>query len=114
MAQADAAARAMSSVFRMRRDNVLEWFREHAPEMVCFPPDGAFYIFVRINHYFSDRTPDSDTFCRWLLEETDVALVPGSAFGADAYARLSIAAPNAALEEAVRRIGSVLHAPARA
>jgi aspartate aminotransferase len=113
-AQSDAAARAMASVFRMRRDQVLEQFREHAPDMYCFPPDGAFYIFVRIDHYFSERTPDSNTFCRWLLEETDVALVPGSAFGDDAYARLSIAAPSAALTEAVQRMGALLHATARA
>ncbi|MGH7468746.1 MAG: pyridoxal phosphate-dependent aminotransferase [Longimicrobiales bacterium] len=114
IALADAAARAMASVFRVRRDNVLEQLREHAPEMYCFPPDGAFYLFVRVDQYFSERARDSNAFCRWLLEETDVALVPGSAFGDDAFARLSIAAPNAALEEAVHRMGALLHATARA
>lgn len=115
LVRADAAIRAMGSVFRKRRDYVLEQFREHAPEVYCFPPEGAFYLWVRIDNFFSERAPDSASFCRWLLEETDVALVPGSAFGADAYARLSIAAPSAALEEAIRRVGTLLHvAPASA
>jgi aspartate/methionine/tyrosine aminotransferase len=92
----------------MRRDNMLEQFKEHAPDVYCFPPDGAFYLFVRIDNYFSEAMPDSAAFCRWLLETTDVALVPGSAFGADDYARISIAAPNATLEEAVKRIGNAL------
>ena len=112
--QSDAAARAMANVFRERRDLVLELFREHAPEVYCYRPDGAFYVFVRISSYFNERVPDSATFCRWLLEETDVALVPGSAFGDDAYARLSIAAANSKLEEAIQRMGSLLHAPLRA
>lgn len=106
--RADAAIKAMGSVFKERRDSVLEHFREHAPEIYCFPPDGAFYVFIRVDHYFSDVLPDSAAFCRWLLETTDVALVPGSAFGADQYARISIAAPNTALEEAVRRMGTAL------
>jgi aspartate aminotransferase len=107
-ARADGAIRAMASVFSKRRDKVLEHLREHAPDIYCFPPDGAFYVFIRIDNYFSPEVPDSAAFCRWLLENTDVALVPGSAFGADQYARISIAAPNAALEEAVRRMGTAL------
>jgi aspartate aminotransferase len=107
-ARAEGAIKAMGSVFRMRRDKMLEHFREQAPDVYCFPPDGAFYLFIRLDNYYSNAMPDSSSFCRWLLETTDVALVPGSAFGADQYARISIAAPNAALEEAVRRIASAL------
>lgn len=106
--QASQAIRAMSSVFRMRRDKVLAHFAEFAPEAYCFPPDGAFYIFVRLDQYYTAEQSDSASFCRWLLEQTDVALVPGSAFGDDRFARLSIAAPNATLAEAVRRIGAAV------
>jgi len=60
---------------------------------------------------FSDRVPDSATFCRWVLEQTDVALVPGSAFGDDRFVRLSFAAPNATLAEAIRRIGQLVSQP---
>jgi aspartate aminotransferase len=109
-ARADAAVSAMVTEFMARRDRTLEQLREAAPDIECVPPDGAFYLFLRIDHYYSERAPDSATFCRWLLEETNVALVPGSAFSADEYARLSIAAPASALEEAVRRIGAALPA----
>ena len=106
--QANQAIRAMGSVFRMRRDKVLAHFAELAPEAYCFPPDGAFYVFVRLDQYYTAEAPDSASFCRWLLEQTDVALVPGAAFGDDRFARLSIAAPNATLAEAIRRIGAAV------
>ena len=112
--QANQAIRAMGSVFRMRRDKVLAHFREFAPDAYCFPPDGAFYIFVRLDQYYTADYPDSASFCRWLLEQTDVALVPGSAFGDDRFARLSIAAPNATLAEAVRRIGTAVQPTVKA
>ncbi|MGH6950241.1 MAG: pyridoxal phosphate-dependent aminotransferase [Vitreimonas sp.] len=108
-AAADAAIRAMSSVFRMRRDQMLEHFREHVPDLYCFPPDGAFYLWARVDNFFTERVPDSAAFCSWVLEETDVALVPGSAFGDDAYVRLSIAASSESLEKAARRLGTLLN-----
>jgi aspartate/methionine/tyrosine aminotransferase len=106
--RANASIRAMESVFRMRRDKIIAHFQEHAPDVYCFPPEGAFYVFVRVDNFFSERVRDSAAFCRWILEETDVALVPGSAFGDDRFVRLSFAAPEAALAEAIRRIGRVL------
>jgi len=106
--RADSAIRAMGGVFRMRRDKVMEHFLEHAPGLYCFRPEGAFYLFVRVDSVFSERVPDSAAFCRWVLEQTDVALVPGSAFGDDRFVRLSFAAPNATLAEAIRRIGQLV------
>ena len=109
--QANNAIRAMASVFRMRRDKILQHFEEFLPGAYCFPPSGAFYAFVRMDKFFTPEYPDSVTFCRWLLEKTDVALVPGSAFGDDRFVRLSYAAPNATLAEAIRRIGAAVMAP---
>lgn len=106
--QANASVRAMESVFRMRRDKIIAHFREHAPDIDCFPPEGAFYVFFRVDNFFSRRVRDSAAFCRWVLEETDVALVPGSAFGDDRFVRLSFAAPEAAIAEAIRRIGRLV------
>jgi aspartate aminotransferase len=106
--QANAAVRAMASVFQLRRDRIMEEFQEHTPDLSYFRPEGAFYFFIRVDSFFNERIPDSSAFCRWLLEETDVALVPGSAFGDDRFARLSFSAPEAALIEAVRRMGRVL------
>jgi aspartate aminotransferase len=107
-AAAETAIRAMGDAFRARRDQILEQFHEHAPDLYCFPPDGAFYLWVRVDNYYNERTPDSTTFSSWVLEETDVAFVPGSAFGDDKYVRLSIAASSELLEKAVRRIGALL------
>jgi aspartate aminotransferase len=78
------------------------------PRAEPYVPDGAFYIFLRVDEYYDEQLRDSATFCAWLLDQTGVALVPGSAFGDDRYVRLSLAAPNAALAEAVRRAGEAL------
>jgi len=106
--QADVGVGAMERIFRMRRDLVLAQVAEHAPILECFRPEGAFYVFIRTDRAYTAELPDSQTFCRWLLGQTDVALVPGSVFGDDRYVRLSIAAPNATLSEAIRRIGAAL------
>ena len=112
--QANQAIRAMSTVFKMRRDKVVSMFKQHAPDAYCFPPEGAFYAFVQVDRFYNDAMPDSSTFCRWLLEQTDVALVPGSAFGDDRFVRFSFAAPNATIAEAIKRIGQACQAPATA
>jgi aspartate aminotransferase len=106
--QANSAVRAMASVFRLRRDRLMAEFQEHIPDLWYYLPEGAFYFFIRVDNFFSERIPDSSAFCRWLLQETDVALVPGSAFGDDRFVRLSFSAPEAALIQAVERMGRVL------
>jgi aspartate/methionine/tyrosine aminotransferase len=67
-------------------------------------PCGAFYLFVRV----SDATPDDPepgtTFARRLLEERDVAVVPGAAFRSPEWIRVSYAAPAEHVTEGVRRI----------
>ena len=51
------------------------------------PPDGAFYLFPNISKFGMSDTE----FCSKLLEQEKVAVVPGSAFGAEGYMRLSYA-----------------------
>ncbi|MCL5435538.1 MAG: aminotransferase class I/II-fold pyridoxal phosphate-dependent enzyme [Patescibacteria group bacterium] len=63
-------------------------------------PDGAFYFFLDIRKI----NRDSQEFCRELLQKTGVALVPGETFAAPGFARLSFAAPDAALEEGLQRL----------
>ena len=64
--------------------------------MTCVPPGGAFYAFMNVSEHFG-RTlggrpiPDSTAFCLTALASAHVALVMGSAFGAEGYARLSFA-----------------------
>jgi aspartate aminotransferase len=63
-------------------------------------PAGAFYVFLDVR----DLTNDSTQWCENLLEQTGVALVPGEAFSAPGFARLSFVAQQASLIEAMRQI----------
>jgi aspartate aminotransferase len=102
------AVRAMVGVFRHRRERLVSLFRKHLPKVEFEPPAGSFYLFFRVDGFFRDDITSSVTFCRWLLETTGVALVPGAAFGDDRFVRLSFAAPEDELIEAVRRMGEAL------
>jgi aspartate aminotransferase len=104
----EEAVRAMVRVFRRRRDHAIDAIREHLPEAFVHVPDGAFYLFVRVDAYYNDGRADSVQFCNELLQNTGVALVPGAAFGDDRYVRLSFAAPEAEMLEAIRRIGEAV------
>jgi aspartate aminotransferase len=104
--RAKDAVRAMVRVFQQRRDKVLAQIEAELPAAAT--PDGAFFLFLKVDAFYSDTIKTSSAFCSWLLEATGVALVPGSAFGDDRFVRLSLAAPNAALAEAVHRMGEKL------
>jgi aspartate aminotransferase len=86
---------AMHAEFTKRRQYVLERI-ERLPGITCVPPGGAFYAFMNVSSTFG-RTlggqpiPDSTAFCLTALAKAHVALVMGSAFGAEGYARLSFA-----------------------
>jgi aspartate aminotransferase len=76
----------------------------------CLVPQGAFYVFPSVASLLGGTSgagtalqTDQD-FVMALLEETGVALVPGSAFGVPGHMRLSYAASKAELEAAVTRI----------
>jgi len=69
-------------------------------------PEGAFYLFPRITGLI-DAIPEVENSvdaCAWLLDNAMVALVPGSAFGAEGFLRLSYAASEEDLEKAVQRL----------
>ncbi len=102
------STRAMVRIFQQRRDKVVAQLATDLPRAVPSVPDGAFYVFLRVDAYYNDEIKDSAAFCSWLLGQTGVALVPGSAFGDDRFVRVSLAAPNAALAEAIRRAGEAL------
>jgi len=77
--------------------------------LCCAHPDGAFYIFPDVSAFF-DRggVRDSQTFTNYLLDEAQVAVIPGSAFGSDDHVRISYATSMERLQEGVRRIESAL------
>jgi len=105
----------MVRAFRQRRDFVLGELSK-LPGIRCPRPDGAFYVFPAIDALFGRVTPagtviDSDeAFCFHLLEEHDVALVPGHAFGDPNGVRISYAASMDDLVEAMRRIARAVTA----
>lgn len=109
--RAREAVRAMVRIFQQRRDKVIAQLEAEVGGAQFCHPEGAFYIFLRVDAFYNDAVKGSAAFCSWLLEATGVALVPGIAFGDDRFVRMSLAAPNAALAEAVRRMGEKLKTP---
>ncbi|MDA1333963.1 MAG: pyridoxal phosphate-dependent aminotransferase [Bacteroidetes bacterium] len=99
----------MVSAFRIRRDLMLERLAR-LPGVKCPTPQGAFYLFPDIGQWLGSRTPagghikDSQDLCMFILEEHDVALVPGQAFGAPTGLRMSYAASEAELKQACDRL----------
>nr|WP_314258637.1 pyridoxal phosphate-dependent aminotransferase [uncultured Devosia sp.] len=96
-------------VFQQRRDLVVKGLNANTG-LDCLTPAGAFYVFPSCKRLLGKTsaggaklTTDED-FVMALLEETGVALVHGTAFGLPGHFRLSYAASNAELEEAVKRI----------
>ncbi len=104
-----APVRAMVAAFRERRDYVLERLAR-IDGVRCPKPEGAFYLFPDVSAFFGTTAPSgrriegSQDLCFYLLEEHDVALVPGDAFGGPDGLRLSYAASMHDLETALDRI----------
>ena len=105
----------MVKAFRQRRDFVSE--RLNAIPGVKLPSvDGAFYVFPDVSAFFGGDASaegfgpvtDVDELCRYILEKGQVALVPGSAFGVPECLRISYAASEATLEDALTRIEACL------
>jgi aspartate aminotransferase len=70
------------------------------------PPRGAFYAFVDARRLCARLCADDVALCRRLLDERFLAVVPGSAFGAPGFLRMSYSAPMPDLEGAVQRLRS--------
>lgn len=102
----------MREAFRRRRDLVVRLARE-IPGLKVNEPQGAFYLFPGVSAYLGKRfgervIADDNDLCMYLLEEAHVATVSGSAFCLPGYIRLSYAASDEALAEAMRRIREAL------
>jgi aspartate aminotransferase len=91
--------------FRARRDMIVAAINA-VPGLSCPVPDGAFYCMVDAAPLMT-RFGDDETLCLHLLDH-GVAVVAASAFGGDSGFRISFAADEAKLEEALRRIAGAL------
>ncbi len=94
----------MRREYDMRRRFIVDGLRKLGLD--CFEPEGAFYVFPSIQ----STGLTSDEFCRRLLEEKHVAVVPGNAFGAcgEGYVRISYCYSLKHITEALRRMGEFL------
>ncbi len=91
----DEAVAEMREAFRERRDMLADLFAEHDVDVPV--GDGAFYMMIPVDD-------DDQAWCEGAIQEAHVATVPGSAFGAPGYARISYAASEERLREAVDRL----------
>ncbi len=89
--------------YRRRRELVVSELR--TIEGVGFTvPQGTFYIFPNVERFFTDEITNSVELARFLLERHHVAVVPGAAFGAEGYIRISYATSLEQLREGLKRL----------
>lgn len=100
----EADVTGMVDAFRRRRDLVVGRFRSELPGVEFVEPLGAFYFFYRVDGYFTQALTGAMQYCKRLLVEAQVALVPGEAFGDGRWVRLSYAASERELARALDRI----------
>jgi aspartate aminotransferase len=106
------AVAEMREAFDRRRRTIVKMLNE-IPGVSCVEPEGAFYAFPSfkavLGREIKGRTPATTLeLAEIILDESRVAIVPGEAFGAPGYARLSYALGDDDLERGVRRIGDLL------
>ncbi len=89
----------MREAFEVRAEEAVKLFNA-IDGISVLRPQGAFYLFVNIK----DITMDSMQFCRDLLENYGVAVVPGIGFGKEGYFRFSFATDMVTIQEGIRRI----------
>ena len=99
--------------FQKRRDLVVDGLNA-IPGIECPKPEGAFYTFASCAGVLGKKTPSGKVletdrdFCAWLLDEHDVAMVPGTAFGLAPFFRISYATSEKELKTALSRIAAAV------
>lgn len=107
-------SKEMEAAYLKRRNLVLDLLRD-IPGIKTHVPEGAFYFFPDISAFFGKSVDDftinnADDFCLFILEKAAVSLVTGAAFGAPNCVRLSYAASEEELRDALGRIKKTLSA----
>ena len=98
----------MVSEFQKRRNFIVDALNQ-IPGVKCFFPEGAFYVFPNVSNiygrsYQGKKITNSSELIDYLLDEANVAAIPGAAFGSDDHIRLSYATSLANIEEGIKRI----------
>jgi aspartate aminotransferase len=107
-----ASVNEMKEAFRKRRTIVYDLLKE-IPGIKVNLPDGAFYFFPEVKSYFGKShngtvINDAEALCLYLLDEAHVSTVTGEAFGNENCIRISYAASEEQLKEAMNRIAKAL------
>ena len=107
-----SAVAVMRDAFDRRRRTMTRLLND-IPGVVCPEPEGAFYCYPSVKGLLGKeigghRPASSAELAALILDEAEVAVVPGEAFGTPGYFRLSCALGDADLEEGVMRIGKLL------
>ena len=102
----------MRQEFQRRRDVITKKLNA-IPGVTCLKPQGAFYVFPNVASYYGrsfggKKIANSAEMATYLLDESNVALVPGGDFGHDDHIRLSYATSMEQIEKGVERIGEAL------
>jgi aspartate aminotransferase len=102
----------MTKEFERRRKRVMELIAG-IPGWKCAEPDGAFYVFPRVDSYFGksdgeETIQNADDLCMYLLNKAHVSTVTGRAFGSPDCIRLSFANSLEKIEKAYARIKEAL------
>ena len=105
-------SKKMVEEYRKRRDIVYNLLKE-IPGVKANYPQGAFYFFPDVSYYYGKSDGErmiknGDDFCLFMLEKGHVSLVPGGAFGDENCIRLSYAASEKDLIEAMKRMKNAL------
>ena len=102
----------MVGEFRKRRDIIVQLLNE-IKGLKCLSPEGAFYVFPNVSEIYGRsfkgrKIAGSTDLIDYLLDEANVATVPGAAFGSDDHIRLSYATSLKNIEEGVKRIKNAI------
>lgn len=102
----------MRAEFQARRDLICKGLAS-LPGITVHQPTGAFYAFFNVSKHFGKtlhgiKIENSADFCRAALEKVQVSVVPGSAFGAEGYVRLSFASSREDLQGGVEQLRKLL------
>lgn len=99
----------MYDAFKERHDIVYQTLKT-IKNVRCIPSDGTFYSFIDVSKVITQLKLKSDIeFATYLLNEANVAVVPGTAFGSPGHVRISFALGNERLQEALNRILPILN-----
>jgi aspartate aminotransferase len=102
-------------VYRKRRDLAVAGF-DAIDGLSCGSPDGAFYVLVNCQGAVGKRTPSGRTinsdqdFAVYLLEDANVAVIQGSAYGVSPYFRISFATSEETIQSAVGAVAKAMEA----